>query len=545
MLSVDIVSAQVQLRDTTIEWQHHEFELNNDYSMGTYSQADSDVEKVSFAKAKVIENDLIKLTLLPEYGGRVLSFFYKPTQHEYLYQSECGSAYNIGNGIFYYDWLMVYGGIFPTFPEPEHGKTWLLDWDYSVIKNTPDTVTVRMQYTDDWSFSKAPSNYNNGTTNLTCQVDVSVYKYSSIWDFDVSIINGQGNKVDYEYWTCTTLAPGSDANNTGTPVNSEIVIPSEKYFAGWSPRAWIGRVNSTYDMSDINLLSEWEDMGIAYADDFQGKYWGVINHENQEGVFRVSENIETKGVKLWTWGRNNVDNDMFDFSNGGADNYIELWGGVSESFFTDATIGANENKNWKESYCPTVNLSAICNMNNYGGVNLIWDNEKSQVTYELNTFHSNEAYTVKLRIDGNGRDEEFANESIDFEALGRIKNFSLEGLNLSSGTYTIHFDLLDKNNKVALATSKSIETGSVSSRDDLASAKPLDIELRALGNRKMYAQFPETGKHDVEVYSLDGKLLSSHEFTGSSLAIQLPCSGLYFIAIEESNKLFMQKIFVY
>jgi len=304
-------------------------------------------------------------------------------------------------------------------------------------------------------------------------------------------------------------------------------------------------VNSTYDMSDINLLSEWEDMGIAYADDFQGKYWGVINHENQEGVFRVSENIETKGVKLWTWGRNNVDNDMFDFSNGGADNYIELWGGVSESFFTDATIGANENKNWKESYCPTVNLSAICNMNNYGGVNLIWDNEKSQVTYELNTFHSNEAYTVKLRIDGNGRDEEFANESIDFEALGRIKNFSLEGLNLSSGTYTIHFDLLDKNNKVALATSKSIETGSVSSRDDLASAKPLDIELRALGNRKMYAQFPETGKHDVEVYSLDGKLLSSHEFTGSSLAIQLPCSGLYFIAIEESNKLFMQKIFVY
>ncbi len=26
-------------------------------------------------------------------------------------------------GNFYYDWLMVYGGIFPTFPDPEHGRS--------------------------------------------------------------------------------------------------------------------------------------------------------------------------------------------------------------------------------------------------------------------------------------------------------------------------------------------------------------------------------------------------------------------------------------
>jgi len=97
-LSCEFLNAQVQLRDTTIEWQHHEFELNSDFSINTYSETDSDIEKVSFGKAKMIENDLIRLILVPEYGGRVLSFFYKPTGHEYLHQSERGSAYNIETG---------------------------------------------------------------------------------------------------------------------------------------------------------------------------------------------------------------------------------------------------------------------------------------------------------------------------------------------------------------------------------------------------------------------------------------------------------------
>jgi hypothetical protein len=73
-------------------------------------------------------------------------------------------------------------------------------------------------------------------------------------------------------------------------------------------------------------------MGIAYAYDLTDNFWGVINHENEEGIFRISENIETPGMKFWSWGKNNVDNNLFDFSNGGQDNYIELWAGVSESF---------------------------------------------------------------------------------------------------------------------------------------------------------------------------------------------------------------------
>jgi hypothetical protein len=340
-ISPILSNAQVALRDTTIVWQHHRFDLNADGSMNTFSTSDSDIQEVTFSGAKVIENELIKLVLIPEYGGRVLSFVYKPTGHEYLYQSKVGSAYGIGEGNFYYNWLMVYGGIFATFPEPEHGKTWFIPWEYSVIKSNPDTVTVRMSYTDNTSYSRAPGGFNNGITDITCQVDVSVYSNSSLWDFDVKLVNNKATSVNYEYWTCTTLTPGSEIGDTGSPLNSEIVIPVDQYFAGWSPSAWIGGINATYNMEDIDYLFEWDDMGIAYAENFNGEYWGVLNHDNNEGVFRISDNQETKGLKLWTWGKNNIDNNLNDYSNGGADNYIELWAGVSDAFFRDATLSAN------------------------------------------------------------------------------------------------------------------------------------------------------------------------------------------------------------
>ena len=82
----------------------------------------------------MLENRYLKVTLLPEFGGRILSIIYKPTGHEELYRTQVGVPYGMKAGNFYYDWMMVLGGIFPTFPTPEHGKTWLKRWDFRIVK---------------------------------------------------------------------------------------------------------------------------------------------------------------------------------------------------------------------------------------------------------------------------------------------------------------------------------------------------------------------------------------------------------------------------
>lgn len=541
LISPSIVIGQVSMRDSVISWTHHAFELNDDGSMKSFSSNDNDLQTEIF-NAKVLENDLIRLVLVPEYGGRVISFFYKPTNHEYLYNSVNGSPYGMRQGNFYYDWLMVWGGIFPTFPEPEHGKTWFLPWDFSVIQNTDETITVRMEYTDDTMFSGAPGGFNNGITQITCRVDLSIYSNSSLWDYQVTLINNRSEQVNYEYWTCTTLAPGSVPNDTGTPLNSEIIVPIEEYTAGWSPGGWIGNFNGTYDLNKIDYLSDWTDMGIGYSKDLNDRYWGVINHENEEGVFRISDNIETPGMKFWTWGKNNVDNDLFDFSNGGADNYIELWGGVSNSFFSDAVLAPNEIKTWVESYSPTINMAFVDEINESAAVNLIWDESSNEVSYELNTFQSDQNYTVSLRLEAD-QDVFIGEEQVAFNALGQVNSFSLDELTLTADSYVLVFELLDVDNNIVLTTSEIISPSIVTATEDQISNENKMILQRVDANN-VRILLPKSDQYELRVITLNGQNVHDKRFTGNTFELYFQQRGLFIIQVTSAKSRYSAKFLV-
>ncbi len=533
--------SQVQIRDSIISWQHHSFQLNADFSMNNYSTANN-VRTQAYFNAKVIENDLIRLVVMPEYGARVISFVYKPSAHEFLYQSECGSPYGMNEGNFYYDWLMVYGGIFPTFPEPEHGKTWFLPWEYDLVKNTGDTVIIGMEYTDNNSFVHAPGQFNNGITNITCRIEVGVYSGSSLWDFKVSLRNNKDVSVAYEYWTCTTLTPGSDIGDTGSPLNTEMLAPIDRYRAGWSPGSWVGNYGGLYDFSRINLLSKWNDMGIAYAYDLKDNYWGVINHENEEGIFRISENIETPGMKFWTWGKNNIDNNLFDFSNGGRDNYIELWAGVSESFFTDATLSPQEEKAWTESYSPTIGLSSLTKINRNLAVNIGWNQDKAELYYELLAFNPNREYRLNMNLDGESY-YAIVDETIITSALGNREGYIMD--NLSAGNYTVSFEVYDGNDILLLSAEKEISllaTGLDDFFSENSSNSPLNI--KSLGNRMVNISLPENVNYELQIYNLSGQQVASRKFWGSSIELTVPSKGIYIFNIRGGKSIISKKVLI-
>jgi hypothetical protein len=54
----------------------------------------------------------------------------------------------------------------------------------------------------------------------------------------------------------------------------------------------------------LRYFKNWPTAGIAYAaPDMQGgNFWGVINHDNEEGIIRIADNRVTRGLKMWTWG---------------------------------------------------------------------------------------------------------------------------------------------------------------------------------------------------------------------------------------------------
>jgi len=109
------VPDRVSLRESTMTWSTVKYATDAENGFVGGSLDKNTIVDRTFT-THVLENRYLKVTLLPEFGGRILSIIYKPTGHEQLYRTEVGVPYGIKGGNFYYDWLMVYGGIFPNVP---------------------------------------------------------------------------------------------------------------------------------------------------------------------------------------------------------------------------------------------------------------------------------------------------------------------------------------------------------------------------------------------------------------------------------------------
>src|SRR6266404_7313921 len=155
----------VSFSESTMRWSTVKYATDAENGFVSGSLDEKIIVDRTF-RTYVLENRYLKVTLVPEFGGRIASIIYKPTGHEQLYRTEVGVPYGIKGGTFYYDWMMVYGGIFPTLPDAEHGKTWLKPWQFRVVKESDDEVTVSMSLKDDFAFSAAPPRFRPGSTGI-------------------------------------------------------------------------------------------------------------------------------------------------------------------------------------------------------------------------------------------------------------------------------------------------------------------------------------------------------------------------------------------
>jgi hypothetical protein len=91
---------KVSLSESTITWHTAKYatDANNGFVEGSLDEK-TIVERTF--KTYVLENRYLKVTLLPEFGGRILSIIYKPTGHEELYRAQVGMPYGMKAGNFF------------------------------------------------------------------------------------------------------------------------------------------------------------------------------------------------------------------------------------------------------------------------------------------------------------------------------------------------------------------------------------------------------------------------------------------------------------
>jgi len=448
----------VTLSESTITWETYQYDLTEFDTILAGSYDGKTKVKTEF-DTWVLENNYLRVTLLPDFGGRILSMIYKPTGHEELYQNPVGVPYQIDTNVFYHNWLMVYGGIFPTFPEPEHGKAWFYEWNFEIIQETDQEIIVAMSYLDESKNVFAPPQYNVGITGLKVTYYVRLLAGRAAVDTLAVIHNPTDETVAYEYWTNTTLAPGSDPDDPKTTSGAEIIVPVDmikipNYWRGIAAQEKPSGLIDVYEFRNLRLFENWSDMGIAYAfPDMQAQnFWGVINHDNQEGIFRIADNQLTPGMKIWTWGYPQTELVDPHVSSLEARPYIELWAGVTREFWQRAKIAPNDQLEIPETYTPSVGLDNVTHANENFLVNIVPTGTES-VVVEIFGLYPDQSVEVTLLLDGEILESGFlvldpVNGNRFFSDLPDVpseKSLELwiedpDGTVLFSGTASISFD---------------------------------------------------------------------------------------------------------
>jgi hypothetical protein len=233
-----------------------------------------------------------------------------------------------------------------------------------------------MSLKDNFGYSAAPRKFG-GSTGIEATYYVTLRADRAALDARVVLKNPNDKTIEYEYWTCTTLAPGSDPKNPKTTGGAEIIAPIQAYSTpDWSANLSDGDKSLGLGKSRFEKLryfKNWPTMGIAYAaPDMQGgNFWGMINHDNEEGIIRIADNTVTPGLKMWTWGFPSFTNETDARKDPNEWRpYVELWAGVSDQFFHSATFFGLSEVSIPETYSPTVGMSNVTHANEKILINL-------------------------------------------------------------------------------------------------------------------------------------------------------------------------------
>ncbi len=157
----------------------------------------------------VLENEFLRVLILPELGGRIWQVVHKPTGHVMFYQnpvvkpSPWGPANQIG-------WEAL-GGLEWNLPVVEHGYDWGTSWDVQTFHDEDGAAVARLSTPQDGRL-------------LAATIDVILPPDAAYFEIEPNIWNNSDAPLDFDYWHNAMLAPGT--GNHPSP-GLRFVLPGE------------------------------------------------------------------------------------------------------------------------------------------------------------------------------------------------------------------------------------------------------------------------------------------------------------------------------
>jgi len=306
----------------------------------------------------VLENEFLKLTLLPELGGRVYSCIFKPTGHNEFYRNPVLKPTHWGPAE--QGWWLAAGGIEWCLPVEEHGYETAIPWLSRVMQSSSGaTVTV----TD-----------SADTDRLTAEIEIHLPAESAYFSITPRIRNRTGEEIAFQFWLNAMLAPG-EGNSPSSQL--EFIYPTSQMTVHSRDARWTALPDAggilewpVHRGLDLRLLGNWPYyLGCFERPAAQNDFVAVYEHRDQEGIVRVFPSAIARGAKLFVpgFGANAIPADVWTDD---GSSYVEIHGGLTPTFSDYTRLSPGAEVSWTEYWYPVMGLGGVKYANREAALNL-------------------------------------------------------------------------------------------------------------------------------------------------------------------------------
>lgn len=307
-------------------------------------------------KVVELENDFIKLTILPEVGGKIWSAVEKSSGKAFIYENH----------------VVKFRDIAMRGPWTSGG----IEANYGIMGHTPNCAT--------------PVDYvtkKNDDGSVSCTISVLDLLTRTNWSIEINLPKDKAYFTTKSLWyNPTSLSqPYYSWMNGGfkTSGNLQYIYPGTHYLGhegednDWPINKQNGKDISFYNNNNFGGYKSYHVFG-KYTD-FFGAYW----HDDDFGVARYSGHDEKPGKKIWIWGLSDqgmIWEKLLTDSDG---QYTEMQSGrlfnqtAEKSTFTPfkhKSFAPYSADVWTEYWYPVLKTKGFVEANEYGALNVKYDN---------------------------------------------------------------------------------------------------------------------------------------------------------------------------
>lgn len=302
-----------------------------------YEEANPQPQERAFSGV-ILENQYLKLTFLPELGGRLYQCIFKPSGKKIFYENTVLKPSYWGPLSRAENWWLAVGGIEWALPVHEHGYEWGLPWTYSIQRGADQVSIVLRDYTRD--------------DRPRAEIRVTLPADRAYFVVEPRLVNPTSQSIACQFWLNAALTLGSESVSP----NTEFIFPTECMIVHSTGDSALPSERQTmpwpfYDGRDLSFYRNWHNWLGVFVPDIEQGYAGAYNHDTGLGIVRVFAPEVVPGLKLFAFGK--------DFPARGeytddASEYFEMWAGLCKTFWPedDVLIEAGKAISWREIWFP-------------------------------------------------------------------------------------------------------------------------------------------------------------------------------------------------